>query len=706
MATFLFQGFNPIIPLFIWVLILLVCFGVSWWSYSYLESVKPVKKWSLIALRGTVFAILAMILLNPFFIDRTVDRSSPLINIYLDNSQSLTVERGEYAGEESYEQIREEIFNQLDDSFDYNLYLFDRTVYEGSEVTADGAVTNLQSVVDHKLENQQSAVASLLFSDGIYTQDRNPIFSAQNLSSPIFTIPVGDTTEVQDVLIADIEYNSVSYTQTEQQFRVQVQQEGFEGESVTVQFLKDGNLIDSEEVAFPESVSSHTVRFSDRHEEEGFFDYEINIPGLEGEFTLQNNRERFTVEVIDEKTKIVSLSFEIHPDVGSFRRLIATDSQNELISATRLGGGNLTGQDPADLDSDPDLIILHGLPEPGDPLLEWVESMDNVPVIYFLLPASQQRHVRLDERNFLTFSYENARQALLDIHLMQELEPYSHPLLEFSAQDYRRFPTLKTHRSDLSTSPLSETLFTGEFQREATGIPVIVTEAAGSRRLAGVHAFGWHRFETTANETVSAFYTQFFTDLFSWTATSPDHRNLNIEPVKPSFTETEDVEIRATLVNERQDPETDATIEIQITSAQDDETRNFIMRHTGGGNYRVNAGTLPEGVYQINGEAVKGDRNMGEDQARFDVSRSMVEFVNTQRDDQLLQQLAVRSGGEFLQDLSLEPLYNYLRENELDQAVETTREETRYLSNHPFWFILAILLLAVEWILRRTISLP
>jgi len=706
MVSFLFQGYNPLIPILIWTTIVLVSFGVAIWSYSYLVSVQAWKKWTLVGLRGSVFAILALLLLNPFFIDQSVERSNPQINIYLDNSQSISVERGEYEGMDSYREIENRITEQLDGNFDTNFYLFDADVREGRDVDAEGAVTNLQSVVEHQLEQQESIVASILLSDGIYTQGRNPIYSAQNLSTPIFTVPVGDTTDVMDVLIADIEYNSVSYTQTDQQFRVQVQQDGFEGETATVQFLKEGDLIDSEEIVFPESTSSHVVEFTDRHEEEGFFDYEINIPGLDGEFTLQNNREQFTVEVLDEKTKIVSLAFEIHPDVASIRRLIATDSQNELIYANRMLNGGLTGTDPSELDSNPDLIILHGLPNPNDPLLEWVRDQSDVPVAYFLLPSAQQHHSRMEDPDFLTHTITTARQAVIDIHLKQELEPYNHPLLEFSVQDYRRFPTLKTFRSDYRTSPLAETLFTGEFQREETEIPVIITESTGSRRLAGINAFGWHRFETTANEAVSTFFTRFFTDIISWAATSPDHRNLTIEPVKPTFTETEEIEIRATLVNERQEPETDATIELQLRSVQDDEIRTFLMSHNRGGNYRVNTGNLPQGSYIVEGEAMKGERQIGSDQARFDVSRSMVEFVNTSRDDNLLQQLSIRSGGEFLGDYSLDPMYEYLRENQLDQVVETASEETRYLSNHPFWFIIAILLLSGEWILRRTISLP
>jgi len=313
--------------------------------------------------------------------------------------------------------------------------------------------------------------------------------------------------------------------------------------------------------------------------------------------------------------------------------------------------------------------------------------------------------------SFLTYSIDELRNQTLNINLRQEREPYSHPLLEFSPQEFSRFPVLTTYQSEVETSSLSEILFTGDFQRTETDIPLIITESGGLRRLAGINAFGWHRFNRTANETVSTFYTTFFTDLLSWAATSPNQQNLSIAPIKPTFTETEDIEIRASLVNERQQPETDAVIDVSVSSINDvaganSDVQRFVMRHTRNGEYRVNIGNLPQGNYRITGNATKADRTIGEDEARFSVSQSMVEFISTKRDDQLLQQLAFRTGGLFLNGNSADPMLGYLDENNLDQIVETTTEETRYFSNSPLWFIIAMVLLTGEWLIRRTLSLP
>src|SRR6056297_2427551 len=271
MIPLFFQGFNPIIPLLTGLFLLIICFGIAWWSYSYLSSVKSWKKWSLIILRGSVFLILVILLLNPFFVDRNVESSEPSINVYLDNSQSLTVERGAYSGLESYRSAVESVISGFDDQFNINYFLFHSGVNEGREIDGDGTVTNLQSVIDHQLETQDETVVNLLFSDGIYTQGRNPVFSAQNLSTPLFTVPIGDTTDVKDVVISEVEFTSQSYTNTEQSFRVNINQEGFDAETITVQFLKNGEILQSEQISFEETISNHLLLFTDEHTDPGFF---------------------------------------------------------------------------------------------------------------------------------------------------------------------------------------------------------------------------------------------------------------------------------------------------------------------------------------------------------------------------------------------------------------------------------------------------
>lgn len=701
MSSAFIQGFSPVLPILLLIATWLICITIAWWSYQYITSISLWKKVALIGLRGSTLTILILLLFNPFLQYENVEIEKPSIFVYLDDSQSVDVNRGEYQGLDSYNQTIEEISNSVDPAYDYRYFLFDGDVTEGKEVNAEGSSTNLQRVIEHNSEYDSDAVAFVIVSDGIYTRGRIPIFSAQSLSTPIFTIPIGDTTEVQDVRLSNVDFNQIAYTNTSETIRINVEQDGYSDESVTVDLAEEGEPVGSENITFADISSSHTIDFTLEFDEPGFFEYEVNIPGLTDEFTLQNNTETFKIEVLDDKTQILSLAFEVHPDVAAVRRVMASDQQNEVTQSAQLRDGVFTGTNPIDIDQEFDLIVLHGLPSQQGALTDWLDENSSVPIVVIQTPNSYQYS---EESSYFPHSIRSSG-TVLDLHMTMEAERFSHPLLEFEEPDFRRFPTLKSWRSNYELSPLASTLLGAEYQRTETDIPILVTESDTDKRHVLVNAFGWHRFEISANEIVNEFFENLFTNIISWTATSPDDRNLVLEPAQSSFTENEPVLIRGKLVNERGEPESDATIELQFKNGSNDD-QSFRMRTVGNGNFEVELGSFPQGLYEITGTAVKGDRQIGQAETIFNISQSSLEFVNTKRNDPLLMQLAARTNGLFLSDNNLEPMFNLLEQRGDNEAIERVEERIEYISDLPFWFFIALMFLSAEWILRRTVSLP
>lgn len=702
MTSAFIQGFSPVLPILLLIVTWLICISLAWWSYQYISSIIPWKKAALIGLRGSTLTLLILLLFNPFLQDQNIEIERPSILFYFDNSQSVDINRGEYRGLDTYNEIIEEVKNTTDSNFDYRYFLFDGNINEGSEITADGSTTHIQQVIEHIAENETDVAAVVMISDGIYTRGRNPIFSAQSLSTPIFTIPIGDTTEVRDVRISNVDFNQIAYTNTTETIRVHIEQDGFTGETIDVQLQVDGELSESKNINFTETSSSHRLDFTVEFENPGFYKYEIIVPGLQDEFTLQNNTETFTIEVLDNKTQILSLAFEIHPDVSAIRRVMASDQQNEVTQSTQLREGIYTGVNPLETVDDFDLIVLHGLPDLQSSLTEWLETNNSIPIVIIQSPNSYQNSV---ESTFFPHLV-GTTGTIMDIHMTLDEERFSHPLLEFDEPDFRRFPTLKSKRTNYQLSPLSTTLIGAEYRRTETVIPIVVTESDTERRHVFVNAFGWHRFEKSTNETVKAFFTDFFTNIISWAATSPDDQSFVLEPAQSSFTENDPVLIRGTLVNERGDSESDAVIELQILDDVDGNDQSYRMRSIGNGNYEVDLGSFPEGLYEIVGLAEINNRQMGQANAVFSVRQSTLEFVNTKRNDQLLMQLAERTNGLFLSDTSLDLMFSLLDQRDLNEPIERIEEQIKYMTDLPFWFFLALLFLSAEWILRRTVSLP
>lgn len=700
------QGFSPVLPVLFIVLLAGASFFLSWWSYKHLHSLTGLKRYSLISLRAASLFILLLLLLNPFFVRENTDAERPTIAVFLDNSQSISVERGNYSGLETYNDIINQFREAEAGNFEYDYFLFDDEVTAGEELSGHGFRTNLNSLVDYIRERETDFRASVIFSDGIITNGRNPVFAAQNLSIPLVTIPVGDTTDVRDIAITNVDYIQTVYTQTSQTFTAEIQQEGFEGEETTVQLFRDGELVETQNLSFTTQTSSQTVEFEQEFTETGFFDFEVRVPVKEEEFTDQNNNYSFTIEVLEDKTNILSLAFDVHPDVGSIRRIIGTDQQNELFSSTYLGNNRFVGSDPQEIDENMDLIVLHGLPSIGSSLFEWLQNQPT-PILYIATPNSFQI-LRSDDISDLTAFYiSNIGFQQIDIQLEPFQASVSHPILEIPQTGLQRFPGLQTYRGRYQTSPLSQILLTGSFRGTDSGIPVLIAEDASTNRRASLSAFGWYRFEQSLDTNTRQFFEQLITNLVSWTSTSPDRENLTIQPAKSVFSENETVELQATLFNERGEPEPDAVIEVEVIfEDSEEESSVFRMTHRQNESYYADIGNYPRGIYRVEATAEKNNRTIGTAETRVRVSQSSVEFVNTKRNDALLNQLAEFTQGLFLADYDMNRLNEFLEDSEIIREQAQVSEEIVYVHHSALWFFIVLLFLSAEWMLRRSVSLP
>jgi hypothetical protein len=700
------QGVNPVLPTLIVLLLFILSLVIAWWSYSYLVNVIPAKKYLLIALRASTLLILLFLLLNPFITLEDSDNSLPLIAVYADNTQSLSIQRGDFNGMDSYEEQLRSAEQSLNEPFETELFLFDDEVQNSSDLSLTGSTTHLQRVFEHFQENENRYSGAVLLTDGISTMGRNPVFTVQNISKPMVFIPVGDTSDVKDIAISETEFPETIYTYTKSVISFELQQSGFEGEEVAVFVDRNDERIVTESQLFTAEQSSHTFEIEEEFSEPGFYTYDVVVPSLDSEFTDQNNSRSFTLEVQDNKTEILSLAFDVHPDVGSVRRLIASDMQNELTNATVFTNGQVLGQDPLSISNVPDLIVVHGLPEPGSEYSQWLNNSTS-PVLYLSTPDTYQNGKSV--RNYLSSKPYRAtgNGRMINVQIENFLGDADHPILNVPSVNFQRMPFLITNQSAHALNAGASVLFRATFQREVTPYPLLIVNEGLNRRVAVINAYNWYLFEQSPDPDYRQFYTQLFSNIISWTASSPDNDNLTLTPSKETFTESEAITVDARLLNELSEPEPDATIEISVFEINsDEEIISYRMNHDRRGNYKSDLGRLPSGIYRVEGNATKNGREIGADQTSVTVGNSVLEFLNTKRNDALLKQLANISNGLFLGDGDMQKMQSFFRE-QVDARVSTETNVTQIpVYRYSYWFFIILLLLSAEWILRRNISLP
>jgi hypothetical protein len=695
-----FQGLNPVFSAPLLFLLIFLSFLFAWWSYSYLKSFPAARRWMLISLRSLTLLILILLLLNPYLQIDDIDYHIPEIAVYFDDSQSMSIQRGEYDGWESYRQIIDSF--EFDDQHEigFRFYKFSNLVETADDydLELDGGITNIDEVIRHIRDRSDETVAAVLFSDGIITRGRDPVFSARELHMPLFTVPVGDTSKIRDIAISEVLTNETGYVDTQQPVEITINQEGFPGEEITVQLIENGQVLDSENIVLTDEESVHRTTFNLTFNEEGLHNYEVYVPELEGEITTQNNLYPFSVNVIDEKTNIYYLAFEIHPDVRGIRSVLEADRNIEIHPYTWIGNRFLEG----DFDEIPDeieLLILHGSVPENVTLPDGIT--DQVPVIQLLAPGTDPEELASAA---IPLSLSNIG-SMLSIHLYSDERSENHPITELEPIEFNRQPVLAAWQATYNYPSTATVLYRASYSGTETEIPIVLIEEAGNLRRAIVNASGWYRYLQSADDQTRTFANRLISNIAAWTATSPDSRNLQIEPGRRIYQEGEEITFRGNLVSETGEPETDAVIELILTDDEGDE-RTFTMIHRSNGHYTLTAGTMAAGNYEFTATARRADREIDSVTGEFSVIASTLELVNTRRNDELLQELADITGGAKLQEPGRVSLYDELSNRNLIEQIEERRTTFRFLHESYFWFVVIMLLLTSEWLIRRKSSLP
>lgn len=705
---FIFQGFQSSFPAWIYLLIFLGTSVLAWWSYKDYQSIAAGKLYLLIGLRTTVFFVLVALLLNPYIKTERHYTEPPGLLVMLDNSASTGIEKTGYKGVQSYEEVIDALGFRDSSSIRFNFFTIGSETKPAklSALTFDARQTNLAQAMHMAKANESDASAAIVISDGIFTKGQNPVFETTDINIPVFTVGLGDTTTKKDILVQSVSSNSTGYLNTRLPVSVNVSSQGFSGIPFQVQ-LRDGNEIISSKSIRPDLSSQvHELSFMLPLDNEGLQQYEIFIPKLAAEWTSDNNSQRFSVHVKDAKQHILSLAFEVHPDVKYIRSLLATDENTKLTKRTWLKNNRfIEGKLHADPDST-DLIVIHGYPSTG--LSSEVENQlaKLVSEKPFIVTATPLFNARRFEQEITSLPVSvSGRLRYSPVTITPARNASSHPIMELPNLSYSELPTLSSPIESISSTPVATTLFNSVYQGKNIQQPVLVVQEIGNRRMAFITSYGWFRFNQNINSQIRDFGRQLILNTISWTATEPDNELLEVEPVQTTFNGTQNVIINAYLSNERDQVENDATIGLTISSGET-ESRHYSMENIGSGRYRLDLGILPEGVYSFEATARKGDRTIDMQKGEFAVSQSNAEFVNIRRNDTVLRQIAERTGGTYLPYDSLSGFWKNLQNQGLLKQKRSVETNFFYPYQHIGWFVVVILLLTIEWIIRKYFSLP
>ena len=264
----------------------LLAIGITFLFYRFtLPPATPRKKILLALLRSASLCLLILLLFEPIFQSITTSEQEPAIAILLDNSLSMTLKNsGELPRDFIRKNFSEETIGSIG-ALQPKLYAFANDAKEVRSVDSmnfSGGETDIAkalSAIKEKIQ-QENIQAVMLVTDGNVTAGFTPLYEAEELGIPVYTIGVGDTTEQQDLLVAKIFTNTIAYAETKLPMEVVVRNNGYDNISIMASLFENGKMLEQKILHLTQAQRDYPLSFSIPLATEGMKKFTVSISAL------------------------------------------------------------------------------------------------------------------------------------------------------------------------------------------------------------------------------------------------------------------------------------------------------------------------------------------------------------------------------------------------------------------------------------------
>jgi len=277
------------------------------------------------------------------------------------------------------------------------------------------------------------------------------------------------------------------------------------------------------------------------------------------------------------------------------------------------------------------------------------------------------------------------------------------PLLQNKMQNpvaaWENLPPVFQPDVRITLKPESELIARSKIKNVPSDNPLIVSRKLGNKKSIAVLArdiWKW-KLQTAAKD--MDLFDRFIISSVKWLNTSEDQKQVKISTNKKIYSLGEQVEFIAQVYDEIFNPVSDAEVKINIRG--NEQSSELILSSVGNGLYEGVFETNKPGDYSFSGNARFENISLGKDNGSFNIGEVDIEMINPGMNFEFLSSLAERTGGKYFhQDnySELFPILKSINENASREKIETSEIN---LWSSEWLMAIVILLLGLEWFLRK-----
>lgn len=654
--------------------------------------------------------------------------------------------------------------NEFKKYYDFSFYSFSEElnlindVATFSDLKPIGNYTAIGEAIKSVLYEQKGSLLAgiAIVSDGVNNAGENPIsvldkMGTTYINTPIFTLGVGNPDKPKDIML----YNLIAPEEVPLNdiipFDFTIKQGGFGGKTISCNLEIDDKSVMEKQITLPSDSDSISEKFEYKAEKEGEYKFVVNCPPYQDEINQSNNKASVTIKVRKKLIKILYIEkwprFEyralkdaiIRSPESYEAQFFLTEAADGFTQEYTLNTNPLISIPTSRKDLFIYDVILIGDIEPRDiPFQSMDEFMNNI--VDFVdkfgggvgfiagnnMPSSFKDTPIAKElfpfvvtgEEIMVIPSEDGEDIKIDFELTKKGRTSG--IFNITNQNEKLFAYGKDEKNVLSGFysfvPIN---------RPKNGVDILAEfldplERFGKKKLPFIMQWTWGvqhggRILFIATDELwrwreyvgSTYYGRLWHQFINYLkggAKRKVSKRFVISTDKTEYNLGEDVKISI----KAYDLDFNYLKEDEISlSILDTDNRNIEVkakRISESGDFYTTFQPEKDGKYTLSIKFNSPDDKQAEDKIGFEVKMSAVEFSTMNMDQQMLKNISLKSNGNFYYIWKINELKKAFSDvpNDSSQVAKITEYE---LWNSKFFFFLFLLIVSVEWIIRKLVQL-
>lgn len=633
----------------------------------------------LIFLKTTSLFLLILLVINPVIKTTEIQNRKPVLALLVDVSKSITFFKEGKNIQNFLEEIKkdqsiQEKFDLQEFTFGSKLNPLDSLFFTDNETNISEAIVTLNELYHNKI------APIILLTDGNQTVGNDYEFVASQ--QEIYPVVFGDTIAYKDIKISQLNVNAYSYIKNKFPVEVLLNYEGKGRVSSQFSITKNGKTVFTKTLQFSATNNSKTITTNLTSNTEGLQYYTASIRKIKGEKNIKNNFKNFSVEVIDEQTKVLILTSVMHPDIGALKKAIETNKQRSVSISTV--------DDFKKEINDFQLVILY---QPNNSFKTILDDIKRNNKNYFLISGVNT-----------AWDFINKQQLGITKKTINQTENYTPvfntSFLTFLQKDigFNQFPPLKDKFGEALISKKFQTLLFQNINGLATQQPLLALFESDNYKSGVLFGEGLWKWRAASFLNSNSFqdFDEFTGNLVQYLASNKKRSRLAVTAAR-LYPANSIINISAFYTDKNYKFDSRASLEIHIINTKTKKVTKIpfsLMNNS----YQSEIENLSPGEYQYKVSVIgQNIHKFG----KFKIKEYQIEELFTNANSKKLLKLSEKTRGKLYFKDEIDSLKNALIENKAFYTLQKSVVKERHLIDWKLILFMIVGLLTTEWFVRK-----